>query len=131
MSIPLEHEIQSAFVQEVLYKYSNDPRFVEPLFYAVASGFVGGGKNKFALINKLKREGWKNGIADIHYDQPRGDYSKMVIEFKRENRRNAVNGGLSDEQKEYLDALGEYAFACVCYTVEEAISKFDYYMSFD
>lgn len=132
-----EHDIQANFFREVSYTYRNDPTFIPILFYAVLNGaWIGGSSSasKRGLIEKYKDEGWKSGIADFHYDQPRGPFSKMVIEFKRESKRNAksngvVTGGLSDEQQEYLQAISAYALVRVCYTVEESLEDFAYYMS--
>lgn len=132
-----EHQIQANFFREVSYTYRNDPTFIPILFYAVLNGaWIGGSssRSKSGLIEKYKDEGWKSGIADFHYDQPRGPFSKMVIEFKRESKRGAkskgiVTGGLSPEQIEYLEAISSHALVRVCYTVDEAVSAFKYYMS--
>lgn len=131
-----EHQIQAGFFREASYKYRNDPTFKPILFYAVLNGawIAGSGTRKGNLIEKYKDEGWKSGIADFHYDQPRGIFSKMVIEFKRTAKRNSkkagvLTGGLEPEQIEYLQAIAPYALIRVCYTEEEAMSAFDYYMS--
>lgn len=133
-----EHQIQAGFFQEVSYKYRLDETFRPILLYAVLNGALIGGRNlqsKIALIQKYKEEGWKSGIPDVMYDQPRGIFSKMVIEFKRTSKRSAnkagvLTGGLEPEQIEFLRAIYPYAFVRVCYTVEEALTAFDYYMSF-
>lgn len=132
-----EHQIQAGFISEATYEFRNDPSFIPELFYAVLHGawIAGEGRRKSALIEKYKAEGWKSGIADVHYDQPRGPFSKMVIEFKKESKRNAgirsgtITGGLDPDQIVYLRAISPYALVRVCYSEEEAIKAFRYYMS--
>jgi len=132
-TIPTEHEIQAAFVAQVKLDYRLHDDFYPSLLYAVVNGFwaAGSGDRRFALINKYKAEGMNSGVPDIHYDQPRGGYNKLVIEFKRADRRNDVDGGLSSEQKKYFDDSAKYCMQCVCYTADEAMKEFDYYMSLE
>jgi len=82
-------------------------------------------------MNKYKAEGLNPGVPDIHYDQPRGGYNKLVIEFKREDRRNDVDGGLSSEQRRYIDGFEKYGKWRACYSTDEAMEVFDYYMSLE
>lgn len=130
---PSEHEIQTTFAQSVLIEYRLDSTFVPALFYAVLNGpyitdFDGDKKRKDGLIRKYQEEGWRPGIADFHYDQPRGRFNKLVFEFKKEDKRKTKNGGLSDEQIVYLTAMQPYAFVRVIYTVDEAMEHFKRYM---
>lgn len=131
-----EHEIQSAFIEYVQMKYGNSGSngFLAALSYAALNEIWVRGeddKGKQALLNKYKEQGLSKGIPDYHYDQPRGGYTKLVIEFKTEKRRNTKNGGLSDEQIEYLAAIEPYACVNVCYTIDEAVVVFDDYMELD
>lgn len=129
MTTLLEHQEQSNFVAEVFARYGNRIDFIRELFFAVPSGFVAGGKNKFALLGKLQNEGWHSGVADLHYLQPRGKYPYMAIEMKRSDKRNVKNGGLSPEQMLYIEAAKSVgAYVRVCYTAEEAMDEFDKYM---
>jgi len=80
-------------------------------------------------MGKYFDEGLNVGVADLHYDQPRGQYTKLVIEFKREDRRKDKNGGLSDDQATYLTRIRPYAYTAVCYTTDEALTVFNWYMS--
>ena len=124
-----EHAEQAAFVQQVMYEFSNRSDFIRPLFFAVPNGMVIGGRNRFALLNKYKAEGFTPGIADILYLQPRGGYNCLAIEMKSPDLRTAKGGGLTDGQLVFLANLnaaggrGE-----VCYGAEEAISVFRNYM---
>lgn len=126
-----EHQIQAIFVQEIKYEYRLRVDFIPALFYAVVNGFWAAGKGnaKFALMQKYKSEGMNPGVADLHYDQPRGQFTKLVIEFKHGDKRNEENGGVSSEQIEYLTKIRPYAFTAVCYSPEEAKKVFDWYMS--
>ena len=56
-----EHAEQAAFVQQVMYEFSNRSDFIRPLFFAVPNGMVIGGRNRFALLNKYKAEGFTPG----------------------------------------------------------------------
>lgn len=125
-----EHDIQAGFVSEVGYKYRLRGDFIPALFYAAVNGFwaAGEGGRRNALIQKYFAEGYRKGIPDIHYDQPRGCWTKLVIEFKREDMRGKKDGGLKKEQKEYIEAIEPYAMAAVCYTAEEAMAVFGRYM---
>lgn len=132
-----EHQTQASFFTEVAhYRYRNRADFMPALFYAVLNGawIAGDGRRKSALLEKYRSEGWRPGIADVMYDQPRGRFNKLVFEFKREDKRNKkekgiLTGGLSPEQIEYLTSIKPYAFVRVVYTVEEAVAEFDHYMS--
>lgn len=133
LPIPSEHAIQSNFFREANYEFRNDPTWVPQLFYAVLHGawIAGDGRRKAALIAKYKEEGWKPGISDVHYDQPRGAYNKLIIEFKRSDRRNVENGGLSDEQLEYCNQAALYAKVVVCYSEDEAMVALREYMELE
>lgn len=136
--LPLtEHQIQAGFFQEACHEFRNDPAFRPELFYAVLNGawIAGEGVRKSGLLAKYRAEGWRPGIADVHLDLPRGPFTKMVIEFKREAKRNAgkksgmITGGLEPEQIAYLQAIAPYAYVRVCYSEQEAMNALRYYMS--
>ena len=130
---PTESQEQIAFVDSVLLKFSHRLDFLRPLFNATLSGhwLAGNGARKAALVEKYKREGWTNGVADILYLQPRGPYSYLAIEMKAIGRKAERNGGLSDDQCEWLDAARKVgALAMVCYGAEEAESAFCRYMEY-
>jgi len=125
-----EHDIQAGFVAEVGYKYRLRGDFIPALFYAAVNGFwaAGEGRRRDALMSKYFAEGFRKGIPDLHYDQPRGPWTKLVIEFKRADMRGKKDGGLSQDQKEYLQAIEPYACIAVCYTADEAMEVFNKYM---
>ena len=134
MNILSEHDEQVQFVTEAGYEYRNCSDFAPVLFFAVVNGFwaAGEGGRKFGLLNKYKAEGWRKGIADVQYQQPRGEYCFAVFEMKRRDARAKKNGGLEPEQMEYLAAArAAGAFVRVCYGADEALEAMREYMSFE
>lgn len=124
-----EHNEQAAFVDYVLNRYWHDRTFLVSLFYAVPNGAWLGGKKPYAMMNKLKAEGLRRGVADLIYQQPRGSHPFLAIEMKDARRRNESNGGMTDDQIAYADAaLRVGAFYRVAFTCEEAMAAFDEYM---
>jgi hypothetical protein len=124
-----EHNEQAVFVDTVLYTYRLDPTFLRPLFFAVPNGaFLGG--NRFAGIEKLKREGFLPGVSDILYLQPRGGFAYLAIEMKTIEKEGRKDGGLREEQREFLEAVKQAGgFGVVCYGAEQAIEIFGAYMT--
>lgn len=126
-----EHSEQANFVAEVHYRYRNREDFIPELFFAVPNGMwvAGEGGRRAALVAKYKQEGMKSGVGDIHYLQPRGSHPYCVIEMKRQDRKATRDGGLSPEQKQYIEAARSAgAFVSVCYGADEAAAAFDQYM---
>lgn len=74
------------------------------LAYAIPNG---GLRNK-AIAGKLKAEGVRAGVSDIHVPVPRGDYHGLFIELK------TARGRLSDEQRAWLLAMREHGHAAAC-----------------
>ena len=126
-----EHEEQSNFVSEVKYKYMHREDFIDDLFFSVPNGMWAGGTNKFALMNKYKKEGMKPGVADILYLQPRGEYSCLAIEMKATDKRNVADA-VTPEQSRFLAAINANGgMGEVCYGAEEAIRIFETYMNME
>ena len=128
----LEHHEQASLVSTVLYTYRLRSDFIRPLFFSTLSGawIAGSGPRKMALIDKYKREGWVNGVADILYLQPRGDYSFLAIEMKTLERQKEKNGGASESQIEWLKAAKQAgALAAICHGADSAWDVFSRYMS--
>jgi hypothetical protein len=124
-----EHSEQALFFDSVLWKYKTDPTFDSNLLFAVPNGALLGG-NRSAVMAKLKREGFKNGVSDMLYLQPRGPYPYLAFEFKKQSRRGERDGGLSESQVEFLRAVsGAGGLAAVCYGSEEAEKVFADYMA--
>ena len=113
---PYETDEQIAFVE---YLEARNIKFT-----AIPNGFVAGGKNKFALIRKLKAEGLQNGFPDLMIFQKSGKHDLLFLEMKRQE-----GGSLSDEQKEWIDFLDQSGFCvAVAKGCDHAISILENYM---
>lgn len=74
--------------------------------YAIPNG---GYQATARSVARLKAEGLKPGVSDLHLPVPRKGYHGLWIEMKAEK------GKLSDEQKHWLDSmvfLGHAAYVC-------------------
>lgn len=124
-----EHNEQATFIDHVLWTYRNREDFIRNLFFAVPNGAWLGGRAK-NVMNKLKGEGFLPGVSDLLYLQPRGTYPYLAIEMKSPSRRNHKDGGLEESQIAFLKAANDAgALALVCYGADEAIERFDNYMT--
>jgi hypothetical protein len=75
---------------------------------------------------KLKAEGLKSGVPDIHLPVKRGKYIGLWIEMKW--GKNVT----SATQKQWLDSLAKQGHFCVvCYSAEEAIAMTVKYLSME
>lgn len=127
-----EHTEQANFFSEVSLRYFSRPDFLPVLLFAVPNGAVLGGQNRFAMFQKLKAEGFKSGVADVLYLQPRGGYAFLALEFKAQDQRGRANGGMSPEQAAFLEEVnGAGGLGEAVYGAEDAMRIFDLYMGFD
>ncbi len=126
-----EHNEQATFVDYVLWQYRNRTDFIRPLFFAVPNGAWLGGRAPLVMM-KMKKEGFLPGVSDILYLQARADYTFLAIELKTEDRRNQKNGGVSEEQRTFIEAANkDGGMARVCYGADDAIHVFDAYMAME
>ena len=124
-----EHVEQSTFIDTVLWQYRSREDFIRPLLFAIPNGAYLGG-NRPAVMSKLKKEGFRNGAADVLYLQSRGEYGYLALEFKTIERKRSRDGGLSPDQAEFLRSVSlGGGLAAVCYGAEEAIEAFSQYMA--
>ncbi len=124
-----EHNEQATFIDAVLWQYRNDPSFLRPLFFSVPNGAFLGGRSALQYA-KLKKEGFRNGVSDILYLQPRGMYSYFSLEMKTQERKRERGGGLSEDQRGFLQAVTDAGgLSAVCYGADEAIEAFGRYMA--
>ncbi len=83
------------------------------LFFAIANG----GHRSVATAGKLKAEGVKAGIPDLHLPVSRGAYHSLFIEMKAgKNRTSAAQDAMIAK----LQQAGNYC--AVCYGAQEAIA---------
>lgn len=92
---------QAAFVQWLRRKGIS--------FFSVPNGFIAGGRNKWGVLAKMKREGMTNGAPDLVII-PRSPRlgSHVVVEMKR------VRGGkLSDAQVEIIKQMRDCGWVVI------------------
>lgn len=74
------------------------------------------GKRSKATGARLKKEGMKSGVPDIHLPVARGEFHSLYIELKRRK-----GSSTTDAQNTWLQMLGKYGNKAVrCYGWEEA-----------
>lgn len=83
------------------------------------------GKRNKSSGRRMKAEGLKRGVPDIHLPVPRGKYHGLYIELKR------IRGGvLSPEQKWWQNALRKQGYrAVVCKGWEAAKTEIEWYLN--
>jgi len=92
--------------------------------YSIPNGAVIGGKNRFALINKLKAEGLEPGVADLCLAWPCGPYHGLYIEMKRMGEKQ------SPKQIQWQKQLTEAGYLyCLCFSNVDAINQIKNYLA--
>ena len=91
----------------------------------VPNGFpLGGVKNKFAYINMLKAQGYKNGFPDLIVFAKNKTHNMLFLEFKREKK-----GVVSSSQKDWIEWLNTNGYyARVVKGNIEAVEVLDRYL---
>lgn len=113
-----EHEAQTALFAWAQLASLRLPEL--RLLYAVPNG----GHRHPAVAGKLKAEGVKPGVLDIHLPVPRGPYHGLWIEMK------SSRGQLSKHQKAWAEALADEGHAVhVCRSYEEARDALEAYLA--
>lgn len=94
---------------------------------AYPSGAIIGGRNKFGLIAKLKREGWRKGVCDLFLAIPRGGKAGLWIEMKDINKTVSA---LSQEQKAHITLMQTMGYEAIwCAGADVAIAAITTYMN--
>lgn len=126
-----EHDEQATFVTQARLLYGGREDFFEPLLFSVPNGMWAGGSNPFALIAKFKAEGMREGVSDMLYLQPRGEYAYLAIEMKATDKRNSKDA-VSPAQEEFLECVNAAGgWGEVCYGADEALQILSTYMSME
>lgn len=108
---PSESAEQIALFRWAAFAACMYPEF--ELLYHIPNG---GMRNK-AVASKLKAEGVKSGVPDVHLPVARGKYHSLYIEMK------SASGVASANQKEWISRLNEQGhLALVCCSFEDAQS---------
>lgn len=82
-----------------------------------------GGSRQKAEASRLKAQGVKPGVPDLHLPIPKGKYIGLYIEMKYDK------GTIQKSQKEWIAgmvAAGHYA--CVCYSYDLAVKVIESYV---
>lgn len=91
----------------------------------------GGLRNKVVAV-RLKAEGVKDGVSDVFLPVPRHGFAGMWVEMKLPKYRTHKNGGRSDAQIAFQDAMRAQGYHCVtCYGWFEAASAFCSYLGWN
>jgi len=99
--------------------------------FAVPNDFILGGENKFAIpiLAKHRKEGFRNGVADLLYLKPRGNFAYLAMETKAIDKRDDPRA-ISPDQQIFLDAVNASGgTGHICYGCDELAAVFDWYMS--
>ena len=107
-----EHHEQVLFMQWCYLQEKKYPQL--SLMFAIPNG----GQRNASTAAKLKKEGVKAGIPDLHLPIARGKYSSLFIEMKIGKNR------ATKHQLSMMQALEEAGNRCVvCYGAKEAIAQ--------
>jgi hypothetical protein len=107
-----EYEIQSTFVEAIANQYPNI------LFCAT----VGGARMSISEAKKIKRSGYRKGIPDVIFYEPRNGYYGLCIEIKKKGGRT------SPHQNEWrADLLKRGYQSVVCKGLDECVQQFNNY----
>jgi hypothetical protein len=94
-----EHDEQVNLMQWAAHATCAHPEL--HLLYAIPNG----GQRHKVTAAKLKAEGVKSGVPDLHLPVPRGTFAGLYIELKRRK-----GGVVSPEQREWLNNLEAHGY---------------------
>jgi hypothetical protein len=112
-----EHEEQVVFMQWCQLQEKKFPEL--KLMFAIPNG----GQRSVTTASKLKKEGVKAGIPDLHLPVARGEYNSLFIEMKVGKNRPTAH---QMKMMELLTQAGNYCV--VCYGAKEAIEATQSYL---
>ena len=98
------------------------------LLYAIPNG----GNRHIATAMKLKAEGVRSGVPDLHLPVSRQGFHALYIEMKKMSMRpkRGGRGGVSDAQRWWIDNLNKQGNkAIVCYGADEAKQVIEEYLN--
>ena len=74
---------------------------------SIPNGQMVGGRNKYALVNKYKKEGMFPGVADLFLCAPRNGYSGLWLEMKAKGK---TASSLSPDQRLWLSDMEKQGY---------------------
>lgn len=99
---------------------------VLPLIHAIPSG----GARDVVTAGRLKAEGVRPGVPDVHLPVARRGYHSLYMEFKKPERQHDRTGGLSAAQIQFKVLLeSEGNVVVVAYGWRHAIDVLVWYLS--
>lgn len=111
-----EHEIQSEFIRIV----------EESMPHILFCATVGGARMSISEAKKIKRAGYRKGVPDVIFYEPRNGYHGLAIEIKRKG------GRVSPHQKQWvLDLQRRGYHAEVCTGLNACLTSFNDYFGTD
>lgn len=118
--IPVPSESEE---QQALFKWADALCFRYPEL-SLLHHIPNEGKRSKSTGVKMKREGMKSGIPDIHLPVASGEYHSLYIELKR--RKGST---ITQSQSTWIQLLGKYGNAAyICYGWEEAAKVIEEYL---
>ena len=93
-----EHDHQATVVKWFKMQY---PQYKDCIM-AIPNGQLLGGRNKFALMKKLKKEGFKNGVSDLFVAVPMNGKCGLWVEMKDAGKTRC---SVSNDQQAHLDLM--------------------------
>ena len=101
-----EHNHQVAVVDWFKLQY---PQYKNCIM-AIPNGQMLGGRNKFALMKRLKREGFKNGVSDLLIAVPKNGKYGLWVEMKDQGKTQC---SVSTEQQDHLDLMIKMGYEAI------------------
>lgn len=117
-----EHAEQCALFEwaDLMVRSDQMPELIN--LYAIPNG----GKRYKATAIKLRNEGVKSGVLDVHLPIARRGYNGAWLEMKYGKNK------LTDNQKEWKERLeAEGHYVSVCYDADFAINRLTWYLGYE
>lgn len=82
-----------------------------------------GGSRQRAEAVRLKAQGVKSGVPDLHLPIPKGAYAGLYLEMKYDK------GTIQKSQKEWIAGMAAAGhYACICYGYDNAVKVIESYV---
>lgn len=130
-----ETDVQAAVVAWADLMAARWPELADLYAIPNAGGYTGTFKQNMLRVLKMKREGVKSGVPDLHLPVARGGYFSLYLEMKRQVVRVGKRGAsvtrtkTTSEQDDWHARLRERGHqVVVCWTAEEAQGALERYL---